>query len=54
MEPIDNTRIQMETLWALPLGLLYLLFDLEIIFIYPLATGITNISTLGFIYSIMF
>lgn len=54
LEPIGDARIKFKIVYYI-IGILYLLFDLEIIFIYPLAVSIWLIhSYLGFIYILTF
>ena len=38
LEPLGNARLQIKIVYYI-IGILYLLFDLEIIFLYPLAAS---------------
>jgi NADH-quinone oxidoreductase subunit A len=54
LEPIGDARIKFKIIYYM-IGILYLLFDLEIIFIYPLAVSIWLINSyIGFIYILIF
>ena len=53
LEPIGDARIKFKVIYYL-IGILYLLFDLEIIFLYPLAVTLSFIPYLGFISILLF
>lgn len=54
LEPLGNARLQIKIVYYV-IGILYLLFDLEIIFLYPLAASqyIMN-SYIGFLVVLTF
>ena len=54
-EPIhNNARIKFEILYWI-IGILYLIFDLELIFIFPLVTTLSNLNnSIGFLSYLIF
>ena len=54
LEPIENARGEFNIIYYI-IGLLYLIFDLEIIFLYPIAASLWLLNSyLGFIFFIIF
>ncbi len=54
LEPIGNARGEFNIIFYI-IGLLYLIFDLEILFLYPLAVSLWLLNTyIGFISIILF
>jgi NADH-quinone oxidoreductase subunit A len=51
--PLGNARMKISILYWI-IGILYLIFDLEIIFIFPFASIIYSINSLFAIWSLMF
>lgn len=52
-EPVGNARSQFSVSFYL-VALLFLIFDLELALFYPIATGLSLISTYGFLVGIIF
>ena len=54
LEPIGDARMKFEIIYYV-IGLLFLIFDLELIFLFPLATLLFNFSSLlGFWFLLIF
>lgn len=52
LETFSNAKVEIKITYYI-IGILYLIFDLEIIFIYPLAVSLSLINFIGFL-TIMF
>jgi NADH-quinone oxidoreductase subunit A len=54
LEPLGNARLKIKIVYYI-IGILYLLFDLEVIFLYPLAASLYIINSyIGFLIIIIF
>ena len=52
LEPIGDARMKFDILYYV-IGILYLIFDLEIIFLFPLATVLFSIGSLLAVWVVM-